>query len=87
MKSMHAALGLGAFLVLAVAPSAGARDVACGEACDTKMNQCVEKCPKRPTTEAQEGPYDVACWNECAKKVFHPCLDACRDPKPPWAKE
>ncbi len=86
MKSM-VALALGAFLVLGGVTSAGARDVACGEKCDTKMNQCVEKCPKRAKTEEQEGSYDVACWNECAKTIFHPCLDACKDPKPSWADE
>ena len=78
-----------ALVVLALAPGVAlARDVGCGETCDTKMVECTAKCPD-PTPGPDDPRSDayVACWDECAKKTFHPCLDACKFPKPKWAKE
>jgi len=72
---------------LLVVNAANARDVACGEACDAKMNQCVAECEKPPKGQRGAGDAFEACWNECAKKEFHPCLDACKFPKPDWADE
>jgi hypothetical protein len=70
-----------------IAGAAGARDVECGETCDSKMNECVAKCEKPPKAERMTGDKFEVCWNTCAKKVFHPCLDACKMPKPDWATD
>lgn len=70
-----------------VAGSADARDVACGEACDSKMNECVAKCEKPPEGQRGVGDEYEVCSNECAKQVFHPCLDECKFPKPDWATD
>lgn len=64
-----------AFSGLATADEA---TVGCGESCDTKMMQCLDKCPAPPPDQAEDAPYDIECQNECAKKVFHPCLDECK---------
>ena len=82
----------GVVLVLATASfmfasAANARDVMCGEKCDEKMNQCVAKCEKPPEAERGKGDKYEVCWNECAKSTFHPCLDACKMPKPDWATD
>jgi len=69
------------------AGTAGTRDVACGEACDAKMNACVAKCEKPPKGQRAVGDKYEVCSNQCAKKEFHPCLDACKLPKPDWAKD
>ena len=52
--------------------------VGCGEACDTEMKQCLAKCPPPPAGQSEDAPYDIQCQNDCAKKVFHPCLDKCK---------
>jgi hypothetical protein len=52
--------------------------VGCGEVCDNKMNQCLAKCPAPPPTQLQDAPFEIQCQNECAKTVFHPCLDECK---------
>jgi hypothetical protein len=76
-----------------VAGNAQARDVQCGEACDTEMNQCTSKCegvPKGMKESGKDHKSDdkyMDCWNVCAKTVFHPCLDACKMPKPAGDKE
>jgi hypothetical protein len=66
---------------------ASARDVACGEKCDTKMNQCLATCEKPPDSERGVGDKYEVCQNQCAMTVFHPCLDACKMPKPDFAKD
>ena len=63
------------FAGLAVADESS---VGCGEACDTKMVDCLAKCPAPPADQSVDAPYDLKCQNECATKVFHPCLDACK---------
>jgi hypothetical protein len=83
-------IGLATF-VLATGTS-HARDVECGEGCDTKMNQCVQKCDglAKGMVEGKDHKSDdkyIDCWNECARSEFHPCLDACKMPKPPGDKE
>ena len=52
--------------------------VGCGEACDSEMNQCLSTCPAPPANQSQDAPYEIKCQNECARKVFHPCLDKCK---------
>ncbi len=72
---------------LAFSAGASARDVACGEKCDTKMNQCIATCEKPPEAQRGVGDSYEICQNECAKTIFHPCLDACKMPKPDFAKD
>jgi hypothetical protein len=87
-KSMLRGIVLSLFISsLLIAGAAGARDVACGEKCDTKMNQCLATCEKPPEAERAEGDKYEVCQNECAKSIFHPCLDACKMPKPAWATD
>lgn len=86
---MRRAIGLATLTLMVVTGGrALARDVACGEACDAKMNQCVAKCPEPPPgpEDPKKDPH-LACWNECAEQTFHPCLDACKFPKPSWATD
>jgi hypothetical protein len=52
--------------------------VGCGEVCDSEMIQCLSKCPPPPANQSQDAPYEIECQNECAKKIFHPCLDKCK---------
>jgi len=51
------------------------------------MNACAAQCEKPPKGQREVGDKYELCWNECAKSEFHPCLDACKFPKPSWAKE
>jgi len=48
----------------------------CFEACDTKMEACLDKCPEGTTTHK-----DHSCRNACAKEIFQPCLNACPNPR------
>ena len=48
----------------------------CFEACDTKMEACLVKCPDGTATHE-----DHSCRNECAESTFHPCLNACPNPR------
>ena len=75
-------IGMIAVACLMVSGSANARDIACGEKCDTKMNQCIATCEKPPEAQRGVGDSYEICQNECAKTIFHPCLDACKMPKP-----
>jgi hypothetical protein len=48
----------------------------CFEACDTKMEACLDKCP----TDKDGNPVED-CRNACALDSFHPCLDHCPHPR------
>ena len=48
----------------------------CFEACDTKMEACLAKCPEGTTTHE-----DHRCRNACAENTFQPCLNACPNPR------
>ncbi len=48
----------------------------CMEACDTKMMQCLDPCPRD-----ENGDFQRACRNVCAVQTFHPCLDKCPHPR------
>ncbi len=48
----------------------------CFEACDTKMEACLAKCPEGTTTHE-----DHSCRNACAENTFQPCLNACPNPR------
>lgn len=50
--------------------------VDCFEACDAKMESCVDKCPKDKDGDPVED-----CRNACALDAFHPCLDQCPHPR------
>ena len=48
----------------------------CFEACDTKMEDCLEKC-----SVDKDGNPVRDCRNACALDVFHSCLDHCPHPR------
>jgi len=48
----------------------------CFEACDTKMETCLNKC-----SVDKNGDPVRSCRNECAVDDFHPCLDHCPHPR------
>ena len=48
----------------------------CFEACDTKMEACLDKCSKD-----KDGNPVEECRNICALDSFHPCLDHCPHPR------
>ncbi len=77
MERMIGLVAATAFAGLLFSGAAAAEDREdCFEACDTKMERCLNHCP-----EDKNGDPIRACRNSCAKKVFHPCLDACPDPR------
>jgi hypothetical protein len=48
----------------------------CFEACDTKMEACLDKC----SVDKDGNPVED-CRNACALDAFHPCLDHCPHPR------
>lgn len=86
VRGVVGALSLAGLLVLAMGAT-HPREVRCGESCDAKMNACVKKCKLPPAGKPEVGSAWEACWDACANKEFHPCLDACKDPKPVWSEE
>lgn len=70
------ALALALAIVLQTTASSAVDREECFEACDTKMEACLEKCPDGTATHK-----DHSCRNACAENTFQPCLNACPNPR------